>query len=153
MRRTIQPSHSPAPDAMLRFASQVSEMMDRPLAAIQFAIGGEVSDIRRVTMQVVDRTGQNAIPGQDYQLLPSSNRFMLTVRIGTAEWGAPAGTQVVTVTTGTAIKVLTTDQLLWIETDATGKAAIDIEVTGAGTRYVTATVGVESASSGAIAWA
>lgn len=153
MKRTLQPSFAFSAEGLAQFASQVSALLDRPRASVRFALGGEVTDTRRVTMQVVSRNGQSAAPGLDHAENPTSNRFVLLVRVGTAEWGAPAGTQTVTVATGTTLKVLTTDQLLLVETDASGVAAIDIAVTGAGTRYVTATIDEESASSGAVVWA
>ncbi len=153
MKRTIQSVFSFTSDGLAKFASQVSALFDRPRASLRFSIGGEVTDARRVTMQVVGRSGLNAAPNQDYAENPTSNRFLIVFRVGTAEWGAPAGTQTLAVATGTLIKAHTADQLLLVETDANGVAAVDVTVSGAGTRYVTATIGEESASSGAIAWA
>lgn len=153
MKRTLQPSFAFSAEGLAQFASQVSALLDRPRASVRFSLGGEVTDTRRVTMQVIGRNGQTAAPGLDHAENPTSNRFAVWVRIGTAEWGPAAGTQAVTLVTGTIVVALVVDQLYLIETNASGVAAIDIAVTGAGTRYVTATIDEESASSGAIAWA
>lgn len=153
MKRTIQPSFAPTPEGTAKFASQVSALFDRPRSSIRFTIGGEVTDTRRVTMQVVSRVGAPATAGVDYAENPTSNRFIVWMWVGTADFGAPAGTQVLTVITGKALDVLASDTFLMLLTDENGIAAVDIEVTGAGTRYVMAASESEVCSAGAIAWA
>lgn len=70
-----------------------------------------------------------------------TGRRRVLVVVATSTFGAPGGTQTLAVTTGVLLKAHTADQLLEIETDVSGTAVVTVEVTGAGDRYVRASVG------------
>ena len=72
--------------------------------------------------------------------------MLVDVWIGTGSFGAPAGTQTVTVTTGVQIDAPLVNQRLKVLTDATGKAVVRVNVTGAGTRWVMAAIAASSKS-------
>lgn len=75
-----------------------------------------------------------------------AKRVLLDVWIGTAQWGAPAGTQTVTVQTGTLIQTVAANQHIRVQTDATGKAVIRVNVAGAATRWLMAAIAGDEAS-------
>ena len=75
-----------------------------------------------------------------------ARKMVLDVWIGTADFGAPAGTQTVSVTTGVQLDAPLANQRLKVLTDATGKAVVRVNVTGAGTRYVMASIAASTKS-------
>lgn len=68
-------------------------------------------------------------------------RRLVTLVVSTTTFGAPGGTQTLAVVTGTLIATLDSGKVLLIETDADGLAEVTVEVTGAGDRFVRASVG------------
>ena len=58
-----------------------------------------------------------------------------------------------TISTGTELRELTANADYEVITDATGQAAIDVQISGAASRYVPAEVDGQIASSGEITWA
>lgn len=92
------------------------------------------------TLQVKDAAG-NALAG----------RFMLRVRMGTADYGAPAAGFVFTaLTAGTLIQAVTANQDYWWETDATGLITFTGNKAAAGTLYLMATLNSKSVSTTAV---
>lgn len=91
------------------------------------------------TLQVKDAAG-NSLAG----------RFLVRVRIGTADFGAPAaGFTFTALTAGTLIQAVTANQDYWWETDATGL----ITFTGnaaAGTLFAMATLNSKTVSTTAV---
>lgn len=110
------------------------------------AEGTAGADLITFTCQVTDVRASAAA-------LPVAGRKVLRVRIATSSFGAPGGTQTVTVTTGVLLKAHTTDQYFDLETDADGTAAFTVSVTGAGTRHVRASVGDSDATELSGTWA
>lgn len=98
--------------------------------------GTTASDVIRFTLQVTDARA-NAAGAVDI-----AGRRHLLVAISTSSFGAPAGPQTVAAgSTGVVLQELTADQLLLVETDASGTAEIDVTVTGSGDRYLRGSVG------------
>lgn len=85
--------------------------------------------------------------------LAVKGRKLLKVRIAATTFAAPGGTQTVVVTQGVEVKVHTAGAYLDIETDADGIAKITVEVSGAGDRFVRASVGDSDATELQGTWA
>lgn len=111
------------------FAREAMAFSSEPHLQVRTTAGAEASNVRRFTLQVVNRRGKACF-----------GPFALLVIIGTVDGGAPGGTQTVSVVTGAMLQTITANQALIINTAANGSASIDITVSGAGTRYVQAGV-------------
>ncbi|MGH7146049.1 MAG: hypothetical protein ACREJ2_18205 [Planctomycetota bacterium] len=108
-------------------AAKLAGAVQGLLPAAVLSVGAEGTpgpDDRQVTVQVQDAGGSNL-----------AANFLLRMWVSTADKGAPAGAQTVTVATGTAIQSVAANQDLWIETDATGKAVLTLNIAGAATLY------------------
>ncbi len=114
-----------APDTLAQWGNELSALIDRPLAEPKISAGVEASDVRRVTVQLRDRIQRNR-----------TGRQRVLVWVSTTAQGDPAGTQTVTVVDGYTLATIASNQAYELLTDAAGKVTLDIEVTGAGTRYV-----------------
>jgi hypothetical protein len=123
-------STTPRPEELRDFTRSMRAFMDRNRAEVRVSYAAEAADVRRFTVQVVDRSGR-AI---------TKSLWTLMVMFGTNARGLPSGTQTVTLVTGTLIQTISTHQCVMVATDEYGKAEFDVEVTGAGTRYVTGVV-------------
>ena len=100
------------------------------------------SSVRRFTIQVVNRLN-----------IACHGLFPVRVTVGTSATGGPSGTQTVTTITGTQIATVAANQCADVMTATDGTIVIDVEVTGAGTRHVTVSVGSQTVSTGAVTWA
>lgn len=130
------------PSAVMGWMASLIAKFDTQHVTARIEAGDEDgSSVRRFTVQVVDRLTN-----------PVRDRFPVRFTVGTADTGAPAGTQTVSVVTGATVQTVAANQCIDLMTDAAGLAEVDVTVTGAGTRYVRATIGAESTSSGAVAW-
>ena len=129
-----------------RWIRDLVRLVDAPIAYAGFTIGdeGAVSpNMRRVTVQLRDRL-ERTLEG----------RRLFFFYIATSDGGDPAGTQTVSVTTGALVENIgSNDQALWVMTDSSGVAVIDITVVGASSRYLYADVTGEQTGSGETAWA
>lgn len=97
--------------------------------------GAESSNNIYFTIQVQNPRAENI-----------ARKMLVDVWIGTSDFGVPAGAQTTSVTTGLQIDNPIANQRLKVLTDATGKAVVRVNVVGAGTRYVMATIGASSKS-------
>lgn len=80
-----------------------------------------------------------------------AGRYLFRVRMGTADYGAPAAGFVFTaITAGTAVQVVTANQDYWWETDATGLITFTGNKAAAGTLYLMATLGGKTTSTTAV---
>lgn len=101
--------------------------LSRTLSISHDSEGDTGANIIRFSIQVMDGNGTNL-----------AEVTKLQVWVGTADKGAPAGVEVVTVSTGTLLFSLIANQFLEVQTDATGLLNLDISIIGAGDRYVMA---------------
>lgn len=132
------------PEAMARFAREVSEALARVGAAATFHAGPEGehgADVRRITIQVRDGRGSSR-PRQS----------MVPVYIADSDGGPPVATQTVAVVAGRLVQTITTDAEWVLETDQDGKIVLDVNVSGAGTRYLNAAPAGLVDRSQALAW-
>lgn len=105
----------------------VADAIERLAAITVGAEGVPAADDIRFTIQANDIQG-NAL----------ATRCVLDLWVGTASFGAPAGVQTFALSTGTILATLIAAQFIRVMTDATGKAVLDVNVVGAGTRHVMA---------------
>jgi hypothetical protein len=121
----------------------MAELIQRPVAEPKFTVSGEIGNIITVGIQLKDRRGRDVV-----------GRWPIDLWITTAADGAPSATgNTVAVVTGTLLATYTAHAAYRLLTDATGLAGITIEIAGAATRYVYATIGGESFPSAALTWA
>ncbi len=120
----------------------VADGWDKPYAVCSFAAAAESANARRITVTVTHRKNQR---------LAAS--FLVRFIVGTASTGVPGGTQSISVVTGTLIQTVTSGQVIDILTNDEGLAHIDVTVSGAATRYVSAAVIGEIQTSNALTWA
>lgn len=133
------------PRSVENHAQQVTKHIDEPRDRVTVAAGAEgadTADVRRITLQARNRNK-----------FPRTERLLVSVWFSSATTGAPVSTQTVTLVTGTLKRALTANQEFEFITDAEGKVVLDVEVTGAGTRYVNAVVLGRLDQSAALAWA
>jgi hypothetical protein len=124
--------------------TRMADLFDEHRAAAQITAGAEDGgNTRRFTIQVVDRLRE-----------PWKARWRVLVKIGTAADGDPAGTQTVSVATGTLLQTIAADQLLMVLSTPNGLIEVDVTIAGAETRYLAAeVVGKFDTETGAITWA
>lgn len=121
-----------APTGITQLARESAAAGKAPQLQVLVSPGAEGAvgaDTRRFTLQVTNRKGRSCL-----------GLFALLVVIGTSATGGPAGTQTVTVSTGATVQTIAANQAIILFTDAAGKAVVDVQVTGAGSRYVRAGV-------------
>lgn len=126
-------SSTPRPEELRDFTRTVRAFFDRNRAEVRVtanAEGTNGANVRRFTVQVIDRTGESV----------TKSLWCLRLFIGTTARGAPGGTQTYALVTGTALTTITANQVYDVLTDEYGKVVFDLTVTGAATRYVTAVV-------------
>ena len=116
---------------------------DTPLVECTVEASAEVADVRRITFQVVDRLKK-----------PWAARWAVFFWIASTENGEPdsSGNTLSLVAGTQEIKALTANSAYIIETDGDGRAQIDLEVTGAGTRFFRSLVLGPVKSSQSVAW-
>lgn len=112
-----------------QFMREAQAFSQLPQLQVHVRPGAEAANVRRFTLQVVNRRGRDCI-----------GLFALLVVIGTTETGGPGGSQTVSVVSGATVQTIASNQAYVVMTGANGKAEIDVTVTGAGTRYVRAGV-------------
>ncbi len=93
--------------------------------------GTEAADVIRFTVQARDASGA----------VDQAGRRHVLIVVSASSFGAPGGTQTVTFNTGTILVTHTANQIYLVESDATGMIEVDVNVSGAGSRYVRASVG------------
>jgi len=86
-----------------------------PLQAI-VSWGGQVGQVRRANIELRSALVRKV-----------SGNFAALVWVSSTPGGAPDGTQVLTVATGTLVRELETGRSLIVQTDASGCVAIDVE--------------------------
>ena len=110
---------------------------------LDITAGAEAADTRTVTVQARDAVNDNL-----------AGRFLVRVWIATAEYGAPsAAGNTVSVTAGAEIESKTANADYHLISDAAGKVVLDVQVSGAATRYVLAEIDGRVYSSGQLDWA
>lgn len=108
------------------FQRLVQQSFDEPTGVVTVEAAAEAANVRRITLQVRDRIGA-----------PWPGRWLVTFFLSATQDGDPDATgNTVGVATGTIISAIIADAMYQVLTDATGKAEVDVEVTGAGTRWV-----------------
>lgn len=134
-----------APGGVQQLARDASAANKTPLMHVRVSPGPEgehASDVRRVTLQVTNRRG-SACRGC----------FALRIIVGTSASGGPGGAQTLTIVTGAMIASVAADQVIDVLTDADGRAVVDVEVAGAGVRFVRAALGGVVFGTDPITWA
>jgi hypothetical protein len=116
-------------EGLRRMTGQVAALFDRDPVECRADVGAEVSNVRRITVQVVDRLGVEW-PGI----------WPVRVWIATVDGGGPAGTNTLGVVTGTLVSTLISGQYIEGLTNASGVLEVDLTVTGAANRFVRAFV-------------
>lgn len=125
------------------FEQQVRAQFSTPLALCKVSAGDETANIRRITLQVIDRIKKD-VPG----------RWIIAVYLSGAAGGDPSATgNTVSIVTGTLWRQVTANAAYELVTDDTGQASIDVEVSGAGSRFVSTAVLQRLRESSEITWA
>jgi len=135
--RTIAPTATPA-----MFQQQVASLFDRPRAEARITAGAEAANVRRFTIQVVDRMGKEW-----------GRRWLVQFWTTDTASGAPSGSHTLAFVAGTAIQTIAANQHYLAETDANGKIVVDLTVAGVSSRWVKACVVEQINDSGEVAWA
>lgn len=112
-----------------RWARLLAGLFDRSPLEANITFGAEAANIRRVTVRAVDRLNRAVIR-------PCVVHVWLSDNVN----GTPGGTQVVTFVAGTVLHTYTPNVRWEVLSDSTGLIQFDVEVTGAGSRGVYATV-------------
>lgn len=121
---------NPADAHQLRqFAQQAVRCLKQHAWDASMAAGAEASNVRRITIQLVNRKRE-----------PIAARVPMTVLIATSRSGAPSNSQTVSVAAGVTLDTYTANAALLILTDGDGKIQLDVTVSGAATRWITAVV-------------
>lgn len=123
--------------------THLRQQFSMPLGMVKVSAGSEALNIRRLTLQVIDRAKRDA-PGQ----------WVLLVWLSPTSGGAPSATgNTVSVVAGTGtLQTITANAAYRLITDANGRAQIDVEISGAATRYVETVVEGKVRESAAITW-
>ena len=87
--------------------------------------GDTAPNVIRFTIQIQDAQGNNV-----------SGRRIVFVWVATADFNEPEGTQIVAVNKGIRIAPFATNQSFRLLTETDGEIFFDVEVTGAGTRFI-----------------
>jgi len=121
---------------------RVREHFDSPPASCSVVAGAEAADIRRFTVQVKDRLRNDW-----------ARRWIVAVYFTPTSGGDPDATgNGFSVVTGSVSTVPLADGWYELLTDSNGRLVFDLEVAGAGTRYVVAGVGGWFDEFGGFAW-
>jgi hypothetical protein len=107
------------------FAAAVTKNFDRPISLTRVTAAAEAANVRRVTVQVIDRNG-----------ISRSGRHSLLLWITDTAGGMPVTTQTVALVSGDAIMTIDVDGTYEIITDSDGKVVFDVTIAGAATRYI-----------------
>lgn len=115
-----------------------------PLARCTVTAGDEALNVRRLTIQVIDRLGREA-----------AGRWVVLVYISATSGGDPSATgNTVSVVAGTGtLETVTSNAAYRLITDADGQAQIDLTVSGSATRYVSTIVEGKVRESAAVTFA
>ena len=126
-------------------AAKLADAVADLVPQVAFNIGAEGSpgaDDRVITLQL-----------RDAQSNTLAARALLRIWIATADFGAPSATgNTVTVTAGTTYSAEIANAAYQLITDASGAAAIKINITGSATRYILAELDGRVYSTGAVNW-
>lgn len=128
------------PESLRATLHQITQNFDRFYVGVVITVGDETANVRSFTLQVVDRLDRDV-----------KQRFVLMVVVGTDATGTPGGTQLVT-SAGPVIPIVA-NQAAFVVTDEDGEAVISVEVSGAGSRYMSVIAGTEIFASGEVTWA
>ena len=124
------------------FAAEVARQLGLPIADVIVTAGAEAANVRRITIQVVDRLETQW-----------TARWEALVWLSSTDGGDTAAADGSTIVNGTAIQTITTDGAWRFISDANGRIVIDVELSGAGTRYVAVSIaGGQVRYSSAFAW-
>lgn len=123
--------------------AQVRAQFHTPLAVCRVSAGAEATNIRRVTIQVMDRLKRD-VPG----------RWVILVYLSPTSGGAPSstGNTVAAVTGTTVLQTVTANAAYRLLTDENGQAQIDVTISGAASRFVSTVVEGKVRESAEIEW-
>lgn len=125
-----------------QFYQRVCRSLDRMPAELTLEVGDEATNARTFTFRAVDKN-RGAV------ICPC----LLHVWVATTAGGAPGGTQTAAWGTGVVVQEIAANQAWLVRTDGSGVAVLTLTVSGAGTRYVSGSIGGPVLDSGAVAWA
>jgi hypothetical protein len=123
-----------------RVLDEIGAMVE-PTSVVRVSAEAEAANIRRVTLAVSDRIRQRW-----------ERHWNLDVHIAASAGGAPQNAQLVSVVSGTVIQTFLPNGHWRFEAGSDGKVVLDIEVTGAGSRWIATRIGARSQESAAIVW-
>jgi len=138
-----QPRTLSTPASLDDFQRLVRLHFDRPVAAVKVTATDEAADSRTFTLQVVDRRGKDWPGG-----------WLLAWFLTPTEGGAPSSTDNTfgSHSAGTLWEEVTANAAYVSLTDSDGVVEFDLTVTGAGTRYLYASVVGRMDSGDAFEW-
>ncbi len=127
-----------------QLSQQLLVQFSKPLAVCKVSAGAEATNVRRITLQVIDRANRDAV-----------GRWVVLVWLTPTSGGDPSatGNTVAAVAGTTVLQEITADAAYRLITDENGQAQIDVTVSGAATRYVETIVEGQVRESAAITWA
>lgn len=102
--------------------------------------GSEAANVRRATIQVVDRQRFNR-PG----------RYLVRVWVWSGEFTGSGGAQTLSVATGTLQAAVTANECVDVITTGAGTAAVDVTIVGAANRTAHAVV-IDEIQTSTAAW-
>jgi len=115
---------------LFRWVRDAARLIGVPPLSVRISVGAEAANVRRVTFQVVNRDGAEC-----------KGLFAVHVWIATSATGGPAGSQTMTLVTGSQIQDVTTNKVYLYLTAADGTVVVDIDAgAGAQSRYIRAVV-------------
>lgn len=113
------------PPAVAQYLTRVAGFIDQPIADGAVSVGAEAANVRRFTLEVVNRLDR-----------PRPGRWLVLVWLAETAYGAPGGTQTTSFNAGTVVEELAADQAWVVLTDADGAVELDVTVAGAATRHL-----------------
>lgn len=139
MAEGTEPTLQQGPNLLVQLRAQ----FNTPLAVCKVSAGVEATNVRRITIQVVDRLKRDA-----------GGRWVITVWLAATSGGAPSatGNTVAAVSGTTILSTITANAAYRLITDANGQAQIDVTISGAASRYVGSIVEGKVRESEAVTW-
>lgn len=115
---------------LFRWVRDAARLIGVPPLEVRVSVAAEAANVRRATFQVINRDGAEC-----------TGLYVIEVWVSSAATGAPAGSQTITLATGSQLQEITANKAYRYITAAAGNVAIDIDAgAGAQSRYIRAVV-------------
>lgn len=136
--RSLQYGASPS-----EFKDSLRSLFDTPLATLAVTAGAEAANVRRFSLQTIDRLAR-----------PWDGRWLVELWVQATATGDPSATgNTVAWVSGTVLETILPHSHFRILTDEDGRASFDLTIAGAATRYIGSVVRGRIKVSDGVTWA